>query len=160
MLVPDFIAGSRLLSGGELVTIGSLEQLTTFFSFELLRGRVLRDCSEKRIYESIGVSLSAFAGVAAMVETRADQHFPDCWIAPVVKFGLRPDAYVKVVVSAIQVGWHGKVRVPLQTHHIFPQLLKGRIKSLLIIFALSFTVTNHATAVANVNQNTSVVDSV
>ncbi len=86
-----------------------------------------------------------------MVEACTGEHLPNRWVAPIVMLCLGPDADVEIIVTTLEMGGNCEVGVPIETHHVFLQLLEGSFESLLVVFALALAETDHATPVSNVN---------
>ena len=64
---------------------------------------------------------------------------------------LGPYADVEIIVTTFKVCGNCEVGVPIKTNHVFLQLLEGSFESLLVVFALTLAVTDHAAPVANID---------
>ena len=113
----------------KLVTIRGVESLAAHFEFELLNGHVLSDSREVGIDKRIRVSLTTLASEATVIEARGDEHLPDGGVTPIVRYTLRPNADVEIVMATLQVGWHGNMLIPVEADHVLLQLLECLIES-------------------------------
>ena len=95
-----------------------------------------------------------------MIESRGLQHLPDSRIAPVVRNHLRPDLDLEVIVATSERSRDSEVFVPVQQYHVLLQLLEGLIEGCFIVFTLTFTKADCATAVSNEDKYTAMVHSI
>ena len=135
-------------------------QFATLLQLELLGGHILSHSCEVGIDKRIRVSLTTLAAEAAMVEASGLKHLPDRRITPVVRFLLRPDADIEIVVASIQMSGHCPVCIPVKQYHILLELLEGLIKSLLIVFAFTLAIADGASTISNEDEYTTMVNSI
>ncbi len=64
---------------------------------------------------------------------------------------LGPNADVEIIVTTLEVSGNCEVGVPIETHHVFLQLLEGSFEGLLIVFALALAKTDHTAPIADVD---------
>ena len=74
--------------------------LLPLHSCNLFKRCVLSYCNEECIYHAVRVSFATLARKPAVVKPSIHQHFPDCWISPVVCLLLRKNLDPEIIVVA------------------------------------------------------------
>ena len=137
-----------------------MEELATFFQLQLLQGHILGHSREVGVNEGVRVSLATLALVATVVEPSGHEHFPNLRVSPVVGLSLRPDVNVEVIVVTLEVCGHRVSRVPVKANHIILQLFEGLVEGGLVLLALTLSIADLATTIANENQDTPLVNAI
>ena len=106
-----------------------IEHLLTPHSGNFLECSVLRDGDKEGVDHTVGISLAALAGKAAMKESRVNQKLPNRGVAPEIRNLLRPDLDPEVVMTTTQHRW-SRVKQRLRyAYHILSKLFESLIES-------------------------------
>ena len=68
----------------------------------------LTDGIKESVNKGIWISLSTDARESTMKEACMFQHFPDCWIAPIIRISLWENFDFEIIMSTFQKSWRSE----------------------------------------------------
>jgi hypothetical protein len=118
------------------------------------------DGIEESINKWIWISLSTDASEPTVEETGMLKHFPDCWIAPIVRISLWENLYFEIVMSTFQKSWWCKNFFNIKHKHVLSSIFECILECLFILLSFSFTIWNKSSTITKEYQHSSLISSI